>query len=484
MTSPNAFLLITSVAQPTVNRNTLVIFGQAYSKEECRYVMEINERGANGRLLTIITSRVEKDIFIGVKIIITNIGNKLNITGYFGNEKFEEWHLSGDNYVSIKLFIFLDEIALDTREFDAVFFDRKSKSSSRPNIRIYSPHISRYDAVGNHCVAMGKRLEENGYSVQLYCHQMLTARSRSISHIGELELDINDNDILIVHYSTFDPWLERILKFNNYKIVMFHNITPAFYFDQWSTEMYKTLTHSERQLQSIESFDKHFAASQFSADFLNQHFLVKRNISILLPFDARSKRDVRFKKKKPEGNIEFLWVGRIVPNKRLDKVLHIFHRIAKAVPNVHLKIIGSRSLSRYCESIDLLIDTLHLKDKICMMENISDVEYESAFASADVLIHASEHEGFGVPVYEAMMSGVIVFGVAGPSIKEMFNINSLLFEARELDDNFDDHIYNLIDTLNNPKIRVKLLNDQRNSAIAMRDDFPLLLSILQRSSEQ
>jgi glycosyltransferase involved in cell wall biosynthesis len=139
----------------------------------------------------------------------------------------------------------------------------------------------------------------------------------------------------------------------------------------------------------------------------------------------------------------FLTVGRLEPRKNHANLLRAWARLAK--PRPRLAIVGQRNFG-YNEALDL-IHTLHLEGDVAVLEDISDEQLPAIYRNAKAFIYCSWAEGFGMPVLEAMASGIPVISSATTALPEICadaallvspeNINEISDAIRELDQNVD-----------------------------------------------
>lgn len=97
-------------------------------------------------------------------------------------------------------------------------------------------------------------------------------------------------------------------------------------------------------------------------------------------------------------------VGRLVPYKRVDVVISAFAAIASEFPNTNLKVVGQGPEMARLQGLarDLGIDS-----RISFMGLVpTHVEVLREIASSAALVSASEVEGFGIILVEAMSLGV------------------------------------------------------------------------------
>jgi glycosyltransferase involved in cell wall biosynthesis len=107
-----------------------------------------------------------------------------------------------------------------------------------------------------------------------------------------------------------------------------------------------------------------------------------------------------------DGRTNILFVGRIVPNKRIDALIKVLFYYKKYIsPLVRLIVVGkTSSLPKYYESLVRLADEFYLQpEEICFTGHIPDEEMYALYRASDVFLSLSEHEGFGLPFVECLI---------------------------------------------------------------------------------
>jgi glycosyltransferase involved in cell wall biosynthesis len=124
----------------------------------------------------------------------------------------------------------------------------------------------------------------------------------------------------------------------------------------------------------------------------------------------------------------FLTVGRLEPRKNHASLMRAW--AALPVPRPRLAIAGARHFG-YDEALRLR-ETLGLKDDVNVFDNISDEDLPSYFRNAKAFIYCSWAEGFGMPVLEAMASGVPVISSANTALQEVCGDAALLIDPADI----------------------------------------------------
>jgi glycosyltransferase involved in cell wall biosynthesis len=112
---------------------------------------------------------------------------------------------------------------------------------------------------------------------------------------------------------------------------------------------------------------------------------------------------------KAQGGIDILFVGRIVPSKaqhELVKALWVYRRLYDSQARLHL--VGGTSSFGYLKALQGFVEDLGLSSAVRLTGEVSDPSLAAHFVAADVYLSLSAHEGFGVPLVEAMAVGVPV----------------------------------------------------------------------------
>ncbi len=128
-------------------------------------------------------------------------------------------------------------------------------------------------------------------------------------------------------------------------------------------------------------------------------------------FDGQMERGLveEFKQKTAVRSFYFLAVGSLKRHKNFATLLQGFSKLkAQTVVPVQLVILVKRDLRNPDKSIAGLVDKLCLSEHVIFLDNLSEAELAAAYVGAEAFISTSLYEGFGLPVAEAMASGVPV----------------------------------------------------------------------------
>lgn len=123
----------------------------------------------------------------------------------------------------------------------------------------------------------------------------------------------------------------------------------------------------------------------------------------------------------------FLCIGRIVPEKQLERVLHVLREVRAAVPDIHLHIMGRIGDHDYAQS--LMREARKLGDWIEFETNASAERKAELLSRHRFGIHGKENEPFGITIAELIKAGCIVWVPRGGGQVEIVDHPDLTYES-------------------------------------------------------
>jgi glycosyltransferase involved in cell wall biosynthesis len=224
----------------------------------------------------------------------------------------------------------------------------------------------------------------------------------------------SDNELLLVHHSMGHHLLNRILSFINPIVTVYHNITPAHELDDVGNKhfshigRYQLALLAQRSLAGIA--DSHYNRKEMLlAGFKHVEVIpVKTNFREF---------EIAGQIRHPER--DWLFIGRVAPNKGQLEIVrafnHYHHNVDKSA---RLHLVGSHDMRSYVDSIHSEIENLNLTAQIDVPGKLDDISLIHRYARAGVFVSLSRHEGFGVPLLEAMAAQVPVVALASSAVTE------------------------------------------------------------------
>ncbi|HEV2752197.1 MAG TPA: glycosyltransferase, partial [Solirubrobacteraceae bacterium] len=134
----------------------------------------------------------------------------------------------------------------------------------------------------------------------------------------------------------------------------------------------------------------------------------------------------------PPGPPTLLFVGRLMPHKRQDAVIRALTLYAREhAPDARLVLVGEPVSARYGERLRALAEQL-APGAVTFEQSLSSAQLGERYRAAHAFLALSEHEGFCVPLLEAMRLGVPVVARPAGAVPEVAGEAALLVDDEDL----------------------------------------------------
>lgn len=292
------------------------------------------------------------------------------------------------------------------------------------------------DAIGTHVLAMRDVLRSAGFESDIFAgevHPELKSESRAVD---DLPLTPRPGSWLLFHHSIGTTVADTVLKRAEPLLVDYHNITPAALVDKWAPGVREELELGVEQLEQLapKAFFG-FAHSAFSEKELQQAGCHRTAVIPPLfgvpPPDSDPVALAALRAEKAEGGSDWLFVGRISPHKAqhdLIKALACSREIYD--PHARLHLVGTSLGSDYPRALERFASRLSVDDAVRMTGAVPARVLSAYYESADVFVCTSDHEGFCVPIVEAMARGVPVVAYDAAAVGETVGSGGLLLDEK------------------------------------------------------
>jgi glycosyltransferase involved in cell wall biosynthesis len=231
--------------------------------------------------------------------------------------------------------------------------------------------------------------------------------------------------LLVYHASIGEPAVSAFLQSRTEPIVLvYHNITPARYFEGLDDTFAELLVLGRYELeQLLPRVVLTIAASQFNAAELEA--LGYRDVRVIPPVV----NPFRLARTPPDAatltllDREFtdpflLFVGQMLPHKRPDLLVKAMHTASTYLGlQARLLLVGQNRFAPYADAITAQVRELNL-DQVHIVGPVPDDRLAAMFRRATAFVTVSEHEGFCVPLLEALAFDVPVLARACAAIPE------------------------------------------------------------------
>ncbi|MDP3981253.1 MAG: glycosyltransferase [Chlamydiota bacterium] len=320
----------------------------------------------------------------------------------------------------------------------------------------FLPGFSVGDAVSNYALDLSGILEDLGYASGIYSDYEHT--SESLKDCCEPYTNYSRvagaDDILLYHYGVGSPVSQFLLHQPGKLVLIYHNITPAHFFEAIDRPRAEILNEGRTRLTLLKDrCSLALGVSEYNRIELQemgfQHTAVLPLYLDVSRFNVEADKDVF---NRNQGVFSIISVGRIAPNKRLEDTIRIFYFLRKsAYPLGRLFLIGSfGGMNKYQQHLDEFSRRLDLLPEVVFPGHVTDAKLKAYYQIASAYVCTSEHEGFCLPLLEAMYFNVPVFACDSAAIPETLGGSAVL-----LHDKRPEYIAEIITGVLQDKILVK-----------------------------
>ena len=294
------------------------------------------------------------------------------------------------------------------------------------------------DAVGDSARRMRTLLRSLGHTSELYAMQIDDQLLDDVRPFDDP--DAARGDITIFHYAISSPMTDAFASVPHRRVLHYHNVTPAAFFAGYDGALFRLAVRSREELRSlIGSVDLALGVSEFNRMELAQIGFPSTGV---LPIPVDTAR-VTARVHRPaletvldDGLVNFLYVGRIAPNKKIEDHIRLAALYSQYVDTEARFIFVGRCdvVPRYYSMVQALVAHHGLRrDRIIFTGAVPDEELAIYYQRAAVYISLSEHEGFCVPLVEAMAADVPVMAYAAAAVPDTLGGAGVQFAPKDLE---------------------------------------------------
>lgn len=311
-------------------------------------------------------------------------------------------------------------------------------------VALLSQNACAGDAIGRHIAEKAAYFLDRGAHVRVIVgddrriHPAL--RPISIRHTerpqGDGWSELLAADLIVVDYPQYYPLLDLLplLADGKRRIVFdYHGVTPP----SGRLANHREALHRGRESIGFAGFaDAVIPHSRFAEEELLGAAAIPENRRHRLGYVIDAARftpgDAKIPLQKRLGLVDvklLLFVGRLAPNKRVPILVQALRKL----PDCHAVIVGP--CGDIYESERLLCREVAadagVTDRVHFLGNVDEATLLDCYRSADAFVMPSEHEGFCLPVIEAMACGLPVIAARAGALPETVGDAGLTFAPND-----------------------------------------------------
>lgn len=274
--------------------------------------------------------------------------------------------------------------------------------------------------MGQAAVAWQRVLRHLGYTGDLYAGEV-APEFRSLVRPAD-ELQPAPEDLVLYHHGIASPLAGRVMHLPCRRAVVFHNVTPARYYE--GTRLAEALTAGRAQLAALADFvEFSIGVSEFNARELRA--AGHRDVHVVPLFVEPERFAGESRAPKLPRVVS---VSRVVPHKRMEDLLSLHEELRRIAPRAELWIVGGYAPGN--EAFKQLAARAKRLGGVRFLGRVSHAELVAAYRASDVFVSMSEHEGFGVPLIEAMAADLPVLAFGAAAVPETMGGRGVVFDEK------------------------------------------------------
>ncbi|MCH4031537.1 MAG: glycosyltransferase family 4 protein [Lachnospiraceae bacterium] len=300
-----------------------------------------------------------------------------------------------------------------------------------------TPAISTGDAVSNDAIALEAVLRDMGYTdSMIYSPAIGNGIPKSIAQDTRDLPPLSADDICLYHLAIGGPVNQMFKELPCRKVVIFHNITPAKFFEKYDKNSADLCRQGLKESAELAGVTEHaIAISEFDAQDLRKlgYTCPIDVVPILIPFDDYAKKPTESIVAEKGKKTTFLFTGRVAPNKKQGDLIEAFYYYKKNY-NASSRLViagGYGEQDPYYKDLAAYRDALGLsQEDVKFTGHISFADLLAWYRCADVFLCLSEHEGFCVPLVEAMYFDLPIIAYDSSAVGETLSYGGLLLSDK------------------------------------------------------
>jgi glycosyltransferase involved in cell wall biosynthesis len=299
------------------------------------------------------------------------------------------------------------------------------------------PALHRGDAIGDSARLMRDAFRSWGHTADVYALELDEDLRDDGRHWSEWRPGGGD-DVVILHFALPSRLTAALREHRGRRVLLHHNITPPEYFVGYDSEMVRICAAGREELRTLAGHvDLGLADSEFNRRDLEAVGFQRTGVlPIYLDFARyREQPSPALRRLLSDGLSNVLFVGRIAPNKRQEDLVRLASYWKRFIsPDVRLLLVGK--LPRRRHYFDALQAFLYEEGftpwEVVFTGHVDHHDLLACYASAHVFVSMSEHEGFGVPLVEAMLMDVPIVAYRTTAVGDTLAEAGVQFAEKDL----------------------------------------------------
>jgi len=291
------------------------------------------------------------------------------------------------------------------------------------------------DAISNEALAIQGHLRRAGFESDIFAegvHPRMTPHARPLWQYGEVS---SPETVCLFHFSIGSAAARLIYHAPDRLVSIYHNITPAEWFLGFHPHLAGLCYHGRRELAAFAPrTELALGDSEYNRrELVAAGFARTAVLPIVLDLASYARPPAPVMRRLwDDGRTNVLFVGRIIPNKRIEDLIRAFALYQRLFDrHSRLLLVGdTRGHEKYHDRLQEMVRARAVEE-VVFTGQVDDDDLLACYASAEVFLCLSEHEGFCVPLLEAMAFSVPVIAYDAGAVRETLRGGGVLLREKE-----------------------------------------------------
>ena len=301
------------------------------------------------------------------------------------------------------------------------------------------PAAHKGDAIGDSARKMRDRLRAMGHDSDIFALTIDDVLQGDVRPFADPAA--RRGDLTVFHYALPSPMTEAFASLPHGRVMQYHNVTPAHYFAPYDPGLFRLASIARQELASLVGrVDLALGVSEFNRSELEAMGFAPTGVLPLAVDVSRVTQAVRRpaleKILTSDDMINFLFVGRIAPNKKIEDHLKLAEHYKRYVDAYYRFIFVGKydAVPRYYQSIrGMMAQYRLLNERFVFTGPVPDEDLAVYYRHAAVYISLSEHEGFCAPLVEAMATDVPILAYSAAAVPETLGGAGVQFAPKDME---------------------------------------------------
>jgi L-malate glycosyltransferase len=305
-------------------------------------------------------------------------------------------------------------------------------------INQWVPAAHKGDAIGDSARHVRDLLRGMGHESELYALTIDDDLRHDVRGFGDAAA--RRGDLTVFHYALPSPMTAAFASLDSGRVLQYHNVTPASFFAPYDPGLFRLASLGRQELATLAGHvDLALGDSEYNRQELDALGFGPTGVFPIAVDTTRVTQPARrpaLEEILDDGRVNFLFVGRIAPNKKIEDLIKLAEVYKRYIDAYYRFIFVGRVdvVPRYYSMIRALMSEFRfLNDRFVFTGPIPDEELAVYYRHAAVYISMSEHEGFCVPLIEAMATDVPVMAYAAAAVPDTLGGAGVQFAPKDLE---------------------------------------------------